>query len=79
MIVWRIRQLMAEKERQTRKPVRYKTITGATGISSNTLSKLSKGKMKHVGISTIEGLLVFFQCDPNDLMVRYNETSIQKE
>jgi DNA-binding Xre family transcriptional regulator len=60
---FRIRELMAEKSRQTGQSVTYDAITQATGISSNTLSLLARGKTSMVGISVIERLLDFFGCD----------------
>lgn len=67
---WRLRELMGRKETETGKRVTYQTITEATNISPNTLSLLATGKAKQVGISTITGLLEFFNCEPNDLIVR---------
>lgn len=68
---FRIRELMAERSRLTGEAVTYETITQATGISSNTLSLLARGKPKMVGISVIERLLDYFSVDAGELMV-YN-------
>ena len=68
---FRIRELMAERTRLTGEPVTYETINQATGISPNTLSLLSRGKPRMVGISVIERLLDFFGVDAGELMV-YN-------
>ncbi len=65
---WRIRQLMAAKEDETGKKETYQKIYGATHISPNTLSALATGKAKQVGVSTIERLLKYFNCKPNDLI-----------
>jgi len=69
-IRWRIRELMGRRYAKTGKKETYKTITEATGISPNTLSALATGNAQQVGISTIERLLEYFDCEPNDLMVR---------
>ncbi len=66
---WRIRQLMAQKEEQIGEKVTYQKIYDSTGISPNTLSALATGQAKQVGISTIERLLNYFNCKPNDLIV----------
>jgi len=68
---FRIRELMAERSRLTGQGVTYEAITQATGISSNTLSLLARGKTRMVGISVIARLLDYFGCDVVDLVV-YN-------
>lgn len=68
---FRIRELMAERSRLTGEVVTYDAITQATGISSNTLSLLARGKTRMVGISVIERLLDYFSVDAGELMV-YN-------
>ena len=68
-IQFRIRELMAERSRLTGQPVTYDLITQATGVSSNTLSLLARGKSSMVGISVIERLIDFFGCDVADLIV----------
>jgi DNA-binding Xre family transcriptional regulator len=67
---WRLRELMGKMETETGQRITYQMITKATNISPNTLSLLVTGKAKQVGISTIIGLLEFFDCEPNDLIVR---------
>ena len=67
---WRIRQLMSQKEEQSGEKVTYRKITQATGISPNTLSSLSTGSAKQVGMNTIERLLDYFECSPGDLIVK---------
>jgi DNA-binding Xre family transcriptional regulator len=66
---FRIRELMAERSRITGQSVTYEAITEATGISSNTLSLLARGKTSMVGISVIVRLLDFFECDVAALIV----------
>ena len=66
---FRIRELMAERERKTGENVTYATMKDATGISPNTLSTLAQGKVKMVGITTIERLLDYFGCEVGDLIV----------
>nr|WP_095045703.1 helix-turn-helix transcriptional regulator [Candidatus Promineifilum breve] len=68
-IQFRIRELMAERSRLTGQPVTYDLITQATGISSNTLSLLARGKSSMVGISVIERLIDYFACDVAHLIV----------
>lgn len=69
VLQFRIKELMAERERRTGQGVTYKSINEATGISPNTLSTMANNKIKMVGISVIERLLDFFGCDVADLIV----------
>lgn len=68
-IQFRLRELIAEKERKTGENVTYAIITEETGISPNSLSNMAQQKTKMIGLSTIERLLVFFDCDIDDLIV----------
>lgn len=67
-VKWRIRQLMADKEEKTGIRETYNKINAATHISPNTLSALATGKSQLIGVSTIERLLKYFDCEPNDLI-----------
>jgi DNA-binding Xre family transcriptional regulator len=76
MIRWRIRDLMEARHTATGEKMTYEKISQATGISPNTLSALATGKAKQVGIeTTIERLLDFFGCEPNDLIIKINNQS----
>lgn len=66
---FRIRELMAERERKTGESVTYETINEAAKVSPNTLSRLANNKAGMVGIGTIERLLDYFDCDVADLVV----------
>lgn len=66
---FRIKELIAERERKTGENVTYLIIYEATKISPNTLSAMATGKMKMVGIGTIERLLDYFDCNVSDLVV----------
>lgn len=66
---FRLRELIAERERKTGQNVTYQAIYDETGVSPNTLSTLAQGKVKMVGIKTVERLLDYFDCDVNDLIV----------
>ncbi len=66
---FRLRELMAEKERKTGENVTYATMQEATGISPNTLSLMANGKVKMIGMTTLERLLDYFDCEVGELMV----------
>lgn len=70
---FRLRALMAERERVTGQNTTYRTIQEATKISPNTLSTMARGKVKKIGIGTVESLLDYFECDVADLIV-YEES-----
>lgn len=69
-IQFRLRELMAQKARVTGKSVTYETIYEVKGISPNTLSKMANGKLRKVGIKTIDDLCDYLGCEPGDLIVR---------
>ncbi len=66
---FRLRELMAQRSRKTGESITYETIHQVTGTSTNTLSKMAKGKMEKVGINVIERLLDYFECSVADLIV----------
>ncbi|GIK36585.1 MAG: hypothetical protein BroJett011_04180 [Chloroflexota bacterium] len=72
-VQFRLKELMARKERLGGERVTYRDISEATGISPNTLTLLANNRMKHIGLTTIGRLLDFFDCDPGDLIVRIKE------
>lgn len=69
-IKFRLRELMAQKERITGQPCTYEIIRTETGISLNTLSVIANNRAKRVGVDVLDNLLGYFDCAPNDLMVR---------
>lgn len=60
---------MAERERKTGQNVIYEVLNEATGLSPNTLSTMAKGKVKMIGINTLEQLLDYFERAIEDLIV----------
>jgi len=69
-IQFRLKELMAEKERLTDERVTYRSIRDAKGISTNTLYKMATNQQKMVGLDVIDRLCEFFDCEVGDLMVR---------
>lgn len=69
-IKFRLGELIAERKRKTGKKTRYVDIAEATGLSTNTLTRMAKNDMKMVGLDTIEKLTDFFGCGIGDLMVK---------
>lgn len=69
-IKFRLREMMARKARLSGKKCTYETIRLATGISPNTLSGMTKGKMKQVGLPGLDRLAEHLGCEIGELMVR---------
>ena len=74
MIQCRLRELMAAKRRAERRKITYDTIWTQTGVSRNTLTKLANDLSAMVGLSVIDRLCAYFQCQPGDLFVYVEET-----
>lgn len=72
-IQFRLKELIAIKERQEKRKITYRLINGETGINMNTLTAMSKNDMEMVGLSTIDRLCQFFNCEPGDLLIRVKE------
>lgn len=72
-MIFKVNELMAKKSRIDGVKCTYRKIYKSTGISPNTLSRLAQGKTNGTG-DTIETLLKYFDCEPNDLVEReYND------
>jgi len=69
MIQFRIKELMAERERRTGDRVTYALIHQDTGIWPRSLSALATNKAKKVGVKTISELCRYFECQPGELLV----------
>lgn len=69
-INFRLKELIAKKERLEGERITYRAIQAETGVSTNTLSTMNRQKMKKVGIGTIDRLCTYFDCEPGDLIVR---------
>lgn len=77
MIQGRLRELMAVKGQRERRKITYDDILTETGVSKNTLTRLANDRAAMVGISVIDRLCNYFDCQPGDLFVyvRENESS----
>ena len=69
MIQCRLRELMALKSRVSGQRVTYDSITAETALFSSTLTKLANNKADLIGVSTMDRLCAFFDCQPGDLFV----------
>ena len=69
MIQCRLRELMGAKARRERRRITYDDILTQTGVNKNTLTKLANDQAAMVGISVIDRLCAYFDCQPGDLFV----------
>jgi putative transcriptional regulator len=79
MIQFRLKELMARKERLEQHRVTYAVITERTRISPSTLSRMANSELDMVGLSVIDRLCEFFPCTPGELMVRVDGQSTNVE
>ena len=77
MIQCRLRELMATRGRLERQRITYGEIQRETGVNKNTLTRLANDRAAMVGISVIDRLCNYFDCQPGDLFVyvKENESS----
>lgn len=74
MIKFRLRQLMEDRRMRTGETVTYRSIEEATGVSKTILTAMANQRMKQIGVdTTLDRLLTFFDCEPNDLIVHTKE------
>ena len=69
MIQCRIRELIAIKGRREMRRITYDDILTEVGVSKNTLVRLANDRAAMVGISVINRLCAFFECQPGELFV----------
>ena len=74
MIQGRLRELMAVKGQRERRKITYDDILTETGVSKNTLTRLANDRAAMVGISVIDRLCDYFDCQPGDLFIYVRES-----
>ncbi|MCL4300580.1 MAG: helix-turn-helix domain-containing protein [Anaerolineae bacterium] len=77
-IKFRLKELIAEKERREGVKITYRDLKEATGINLNTVTAMANNRMKHVGLNTIERLTDFFNCAVGDLIIKEADHSRPK-
>ena len=73
MIQCRLRELIGAKGRQEHRRITYDDILAQVGVNKTTLTKLANDRASMVGISVIDRLCMYFQCQPGDLFVYVEE------
>ena len=70
----RLRELIAGKSHQERRRITYDHILTETRVNKGTLRKLANDRAAMVGISVIDRLCAYFDCQPGDLFIYVAET-----
>ena len=73
MIQSRLRELMGEKGRKERRRITYAELQVQPGVNKNTLTKLANDRASMVGLSVVDRLCAYFDCQPGDLFVYVDE------
>jgi len=68
MIKYNLKALIADKEFKNKKKITYEEISKATGISRQTLSKISSVRGQQIGSKIIEKLCIYFDVTPDQFM-----------
>ena len=76
MIQFRLKELMAQKERLEQRRITYAVISASTGISPSTLSRMANNSLDLVGLSVIDRLCAFFPCTPGDLLIHLDGATL---
>lgn len=66
-IKFRLKELMKERD------VTFKELNQDTGISTGTLYNIRENRQKMIGVDVLGRLLDFFDCNPNELIVRTSD------
>ena len=66
MIQCRLRELIGAKARQERRRITYDDIQAQTGVNKNTLTRLANDRAGMVGLSVVDRLCAYFDCQPGD-------------
>ena len=73
MIQCRLRELIGAKARQEHRRITYDDILNQVGVNKTTLTKLANDRASMVGISVIDRLCTYFQCQPGDLFIHIED------
>ncbi len=73
MVLLNLKALIERKSAIEGKRITYKTIEEETGIKVLTLSRIATNHDYNISRKDIEKLLIYFDCQPNDLMTLIRE------
>jgi DNA-binding Xre family transcriptional regulator len=73
MLMVNLKALMERKSAEDGKRITYKVIEEETGIRALTLSRIATNLSYNISRQDIEKLLLYFDCQPNDLFAVIKE------
>lgn len=69
-IQFRLKELLAQRERLTGEKLTYRALAEKAGITPKQVNQVANQQLKHIGLSTIDRLCEALDIEPGDLMVR---------
>ena len=73
MLIVNLKGLMERKSAIENRRITYKVIEKETGIKALTLSRIATNHSYNFSRKDIEKLLIYFNCQPNDLLTLIKE------
>ena len=73
MLIVNLKALIERKSAVERRKITYKVIERETGVKALTLSRIATNHDYNVSRKDLEKLLLFFNCQPNDLLTLIKE------
>ena len=73
MLIVNLKALIERKSAEERRKITYKVIEQETGVKALTLSRIATNHDYNVSRKDLEKLLLFFNCQPNDLLTLIKE------
>jgi DNA-binding Xre family transcriptional regulator len=73
MLIVNLKALIERKSAVERRKITYKVIEEETGVKALTLSRIATNHDYNVSRKDLEKLLLFFNCQPNDLLTLIKE------
>ncbi|MBM4146712.1 MAG: helix-turn-helix transcriptional regulator [Nitrospira sp.] len=73
MLIVNLKALIERKSAVERRKITYKVIEQETGVKALTLSRMATNHNYNVSRKDLEKLLLFFKCQPNDLLTLIEE------
>jgi len=73
MLIVNLKALIERKSAVERRKITYKVIEQETGVKALTLSRIATNHNYNFSRKDLEKLLLFFNCQPNDLLTLIKE------
>lgn len=68
MVKFNLKVLIARREQDTGEKLTYGRLAEEAGLSARTISRLAENQADRVGLTTLDKLCKFFECDVGDLL-----------